>query len=76
MGSGRPGGNPGLKKYAFHKIYDWGGEPCSKNLTVRIPPSLEKAIKSRENWQEFVRVAIASAIEEEEKAFEDGESSP
>ena len=71
----RPGGNPGLKKYSFDKIYDWG-EPCSESLSLRIPPGLKKAIKSRENWQEFVRVAIASAIEEEEKAFEDGENSP
>ena len=61
----RPGGNPGLEKYQFQQKYGWD-EPCTEVITLRIPPSMKKAIKDGlvKNWAEVCRKAIASAIEE------------
>ena len=41
-------------------------ESCVARLAVRVPPSMLEKLKKRENWHEFVRVAIAKALEEEE----------
>lgn len=62
--SGRPGGNPELEKYQYEQIYNWD-EPCTAKMTLRMPPSLYEKLREIENWQEFTRVAIAKAIEEE-----------
>ena len=61
--SGRPGGNPEITKYSFEKKYDWE-ESCTEKIGVRLPPTLNRRLKEVENWQEFVRQAIAKALEE------------
>ncbi|MEO1352334.1 MAG: hypothetical protein AAFW84_26645 [Cyanobacteria bacterium J06635_15] len=56
----RPGGNPNIKEHGFKQQYDWP-EPCDQPMTIRMPLSMKQAIKNGEiqNWQEFVRRAIA-----------------
>jgi hypothetical protein len=58
--SGRPGGNPDLKKYGFTTDRT---EPLREKLQLRISEEMKKKLESRENWQEFVREAIAKALE-------------
>ena len=60
----RPGGNPGLEKYQFQQKYDWD-ESCTEVITLRIPPSMKKAIKDGliKNWAEVCRQAIAAELE-------------
>ncbi len=60
--SGRPGGNPDLKKYGFTTDRP---EPLRESVHVRVSASMKKQLKEKENWQEFVREAIAKALEEE-----------
>ena len=69
MPKGRPGGNPGLKKYQFEQKYNWD-EPCSATFTLRVPPSLLKELKKIPDWQEFTRQAIAAEIEKAQGAEE------
>ena len=61
--SGRPGGNPDIKKYWFETDRP---EPLRESLNVRVSASMKKRLKEEENWQEFVRNAIAKALEEKE----------
>ncbi|MDJ0636764.1 MAG: hypothetical protein QNJ34_26530 [Xenococcaceae cyanobacterium MO_188.B29] len=63
--SGRPGGNPELKNYGFTTDRP---EPLREKLQLRVSASMKEKIKSRENWQEFVRDAIAKALEEPQSA--------
>ncbi|MDJ0535763.1 MAG: hypothetical protein QNJ70_25290 [Xenococcaceae cyanobacterium MO_207.B15] len=58
--SGRPGGNPDIKKYGFKSDRD---EPLRERLQIRIPTSMKKKLEEQENWQEFVRQAIAEKLE-------------
>ena len=37
-------------------------ESCTAQLNLRVPPSLLTEIKNQENWQEFVRQAIAEKL--------------
>ena len=67
MGKGRPGGNPDLEKYQFKQKYDWK-EPCSAQLTLRIPPSLKEKLKKVDGWQEKVREAILKIAQNHEVA--------
>ncbi len=60
--SGRPGGNPDIKKYGFKTER---AEPLRESVNVRVPASMKKQLKEKENWQEFVRSAIAKALDEE-----------
>lgn len=64
MPSGRPGGNPDLKKYSFKQKYAWS-EPCSDRMTLRLPPSMKLAIQAGNvpDWAEVCRKAIAEALE-------------
>lgn len=59
MGSGRPGGNPELSQY--HYTTD-RPEPLVSKLSIRIEPSVLKALKQQENWQEDVRRAITKIL--------------
>ena len=42
-------------------------EPLLEKLQLRIPLSMKQEIYAQENWQEFVRQAIAKALEEKEE---------
>lgn len=63
MPKGRPGGNPDISKHGFKQKFDWD-EPCSEVITLRVPPWMKTAIKSKliENWQELVRQMLAQLI--------------
>ncbi len=57
--SGRPGGNPDIKKYGFKTDRD---EPLRERLQIRVPASMKQQLLSQDNWQEFVRQAIAEKL--------------
>lgn len=57
--SGRPGGNPDIKKYGFKTDRI---EPLREKLQLRVSASMKQQLTSRENWQEFVRQAIAEKL--------------
>lgn len=59
----RPGGNPALKNHQFQTERP---EPLTAKLSLRIAPSMLSRIKTQEDWQEFVRAAIAAALEKQE----------
>ena len=63
INSGRPGGNPDIAKYAFRQKYDWN-EPCSEQVSFRIPPSMKLAIKAGKivDWAEVCRRALAEEL--------------
>jgi hypothetical protein len=63
--SGRPGGNPDIKNYGFKTERP---EPLREKLQLRVSASMKEQLKSRENWQELVRDAIAKALEEPQSA--------
>ena len=63
--SGRPGGNPNIKEYGFKTDRP---EPLIEKLQLRVSASMKEKVKSRENWQEFVRDAIEKALEEPQSA--------
>ncbi len=58
--SGRPGGNPDIKKYGFKTDR---AEPLRERVQIRIPTSMKKKLQEQENWQEFVRQAIAEKLQ-------------
>ena len=60
--SGRPGGNPDIKKYGFKTDRD---EPLRERVQIRIPTSMKKKLQEKENWQEFVRETLQKALEAE-----------
>ena len=62
MAKGRPGGNPGLKKYQFKQKYN-RDESCTSKMGLRLPPSLHEELKKIPNWHEKVREAIAEIVE-------------
>jgi hypothetical protein len=64
MARGRPGGNPGLKKFQFSAA---GDEPLNVALRVKIAPSMDEKLRKLPNKAEFVREAIARALEELEQ---------
>lgn len=56
----RSRGNPEVSKYHFKTERK---EPCTAQLNLRVPPSLLEKIKEQDNWQEFVRSALAEKLE-------------
>ena len=58
--SGRPGGNPDIKKYGFKTTRP---EPLKEKLQVRITASMKKKLNETDDWQEFVRQAIQEKLE-------------
>jgi hypothetical protein len=62
MSKGRPGGNPDLVQHQFSTDRE---EPCTAKMTLRLPPSQYAKLKEIDNWQEKVRLAIASMVKSE-----------
>ena len=58
--SGRPGGNPDIKKYGFKTDRS---EPLREKLQLRVSVSMKQELSAKENWQEFVRQAIAEKLQ-------------
>ena len=40
-------------------------EPCTAQISVRIPPSLKSQLKNIDNWQEAVREYLQKIVEAE-----------
>lgn len=57
--SGRPGGNPELKKYSFTTDRE---EPLREKIQFRAPLSLKEKLYAKENWQEFVRQTLLEKL--------------
>ncbi|MEM7579096.1 MAG: hypothetical protein AAF316_04455 [Cyanobacteria bacterium P01_A01_bin.80] len=71
LNSGRPGGNPDLKKYQFKAK---GDEPLNQKLTLRLTGSMMEFLKSLgKDYPNFVREAIAEKIERETKTETTGQ---
>ncbi len=68
---GRPGGNPGLKKYQFTTDRD---EPLTEKLQIRIGVTMMAQLKEKDNYLEFVRCAIAEKLEHDSDNL--GEETP
>ena len=62
-GSGRPGGNPDLKKYQYVTDRE---EPLRARFQIRLSESKLEALKQIPHYQEKVREAIAKLIEIEQ----------
>ncbi len=62
---GRPGGNPGLKKYQFTTTRKY---PLTQLAAFRIDEPTKAAIKAGKlpNWQEIAREAVEKALAEVE----------
>lgn len=41
-------------------------EPLTSQLALKVSASFEKRLKKQKNWQEFVRITLAKALEEKE----------
>jgi hypothetical protein len=63
MPRGRPGGNPGLKKYSFTTDRD---EPCNAKYSLRMPASELERLKKIPDYHEKVREAIRALVESAE----------
>ncbi len=48
-----------LKPFAFKTERE---EPLRERVQIRIPTSMKKKLQEQENWQEFVRQAIAEKL--------------
>ena len=55
-----PKGNPEIAQYGFKTDRS---EPCTAQISVRIPPSLKAKLKEVDNWQEVVREALQRSAE-------------
>jgi hypothetical protein len=60
----RPGGNPDLKQHQFSTKRT---EPLEKKITIRITASMLSQLEEMEDYREFIRQAIVSALEQREK---------
>lgn len=65
--SGRPGGNPELKNYGFKTNR---AEPLREKIQLRVSSNMKKELSNQEDWQEFVRIAIAEKLESMKKEEE------
>ena len=64
----RPGGNPEFgTKYGFKTDRE---EALTELLAVRVSASMKSELKNRDNWQEFVRKAIAKALSEKKEQMD------
>jgi len=57
--SGRPGGNPDIAKFHFKTDRN---EPLRERLQIRVPASMKQQVQQQDDWQEFVRQAIAEKL--------------
>jgi hypothetical protein len=58
--SGRPGGNPDIVKFRYQTDRD---EPLRERLQIRVPASMKQKVQQQDDWQEFVRQAIAEKLQ-------------
>ena len=58
--SGRPGGNPNIKRHGFKSDRD---EPLRSRLQLRVADSMKQQLDLQDDWQEFVRQAIAEKLQ-------------
>lgn len=58
----RPGGNPDLVKFQYQSE----DEPNNERLSLWIKPSMMSKLKELPNKNEFIRQAIAKALEDVE----------
>jgi len=58
--SGRPGGNPDIKKYGFPEVT--GREPNKAVLAIRLSPSDLESLKKIPGYQELVREKVREII--------------
>jgi L-lysine 2,3-aminomutase len=56
--------NPKIDQIKAYTFKTQRQESCTAQLNLRVPPSLLSEIKSRDNWQEFVRQAIAEKLQQ------------
>jgi hypothetical protein len=61
VGSGRPGGNPDLKKFQFSTDNE---ESNTALLAVRIAPSQLEKLKAIKDWQDILREKIREILAE------------
>ena len=61
VASGRPGGNPDLKKFQFSTDNE---ESNTALLAVRIAPSQLEKLKAIDGWQDIVRAKIREILAE------------
>ena len=54
--------NPRIDQIEAYTFKTKRKESCTAQLNLRVPPSLLTEIKNQENWQEFVRQAIAEKL--------------
>lgn len=54
-----PKGNPNIKEYGFKTDRE---ESLTAKLSMRVTPSMLSELKKKDNWQEFVRQAIAEKL--------------
>ena len=55
--------NPKIDQIKAYTFKTPRKESCTAQLNVRVPPSLLSELKNQDNWQEFVRQAIAEKLE-------------
>jgi hypothetical protein len=56
--------NPKLDQIKAYTFTTERQESCTAQLNLRVPPSLLSQIKNQDNWQEFVRTAIAEKLQQ------------
>ncbi|MDJ0713878.1 MAG: hypothetical protein QNJ54_06630 [Prochloraceae cyanobacterium] len=64
--SGRPGGNPNIKKHGFKTDRKY---PLTENMTIRFDRPTKDALKAGKlpNWREIAREAVEKALAEVEE---------
>ena len=56
-----PKGHPeSLENYKFKTTRE---EPCTAQISIRIPPSLKAQLKNVDNWQEEVRECLQKMVD-------------
>lgn len=64
----RSGGNPDL---VHHQLITDRDEPLIAKLSMRVSPSMLEQIRCRDNWQDFVRDAIAEKLKRQKLSDKD-----
>ncbi len=71
--SGRPGGNPEIKKYGFKTDRK---HPLTESMSIKFDRPTKEALAAGKlpNWRDIAREAVAKALEEKEKEEENIQS--
>ncbi len=56
--------NPKIDQIKAYTFQTERKESCTAQLNLRVPPSLLSELKSKDDWQEFVRQAIAEKLQQ------------